>query len=234
MKKILLLFLIFLSIKAQSQTEEAFYVFDGNWKPTKIETAHFLLHTHMISDSCTQWDYYNFMGPLIKTEQYRDKNGSELNGTCRYYNGDGYIDSLTGYYRGKKDGESWKRDEKSLKYKMKYLFKNDSLIEAIDLSTLKKDSVVVYKDEKESEFPGGNKSWASYLKENLQFPDRANNANIQGQVVADFMVDETGHIIKIYISHSVEYSLDDETIKIITKLRKVETCFYERAFCEIL
>jgi protein TonB len=106
-----LLFLLILSLVGRSQEKDSYYVFDANWKPTKIESAYFFLHTHAVNDSCWQWDFYNFMGPLVKTEQYRDKKGEVPDGVSYYYDHRGYLDSMTTFQKGKKNGDSWKTME---------------------------------------------------------------------------------------------------------------------------
>ncbi len=219
-----LLFLLIGSLAGRSQEKESFYVFDASWKPTKIDSAHYFLHTHVVNDSCWQWDFYNFMGPLVKTEQYRDKEGNELNGACYYYNQEGAIDSMTTYLRGKKNGDSWKWSEKQ-KARISYKFLSDSLVEVIDESRKKKDSAISYNDEKESAFPGGQAAWARYLNKNLVYPDRAMNASVQGQVDVLFVVDKNGFVISSLISKSVEYSLDEEALKIIKDSGKWEPAF---------
>jgi protein TonB len=224
MKKLPLVFLFLLSVKGRSQEKESFYVFDANWKPAKIQTAYFFLHTHQVNDSCWQWDYYNYMGPLVKTEQYKDKDGNEMNGVCFYYDKKGYTDSMTIYVRGKKNGDSWRwRD--NVKARMTYKFLDDSLVEVIDEARTKKDSAVSYKDEKESEYPGGQGAWSRYLSKNLVYPERGLNASVQGQVDVQFIVDKNGNIINSRISKSVEYSLDEEALKIINDSGKWEPAF---------
>lgn len=127
-----------LSLKARSQEKGALYVFDENWKPTKIKTAKFLLHAHQVNDTCWQWDYYNFAGPLIKSEQFRDGEGKELNGISYNYNLAGFLDSTTTFRRGKKNGDAWKLSGDSLKFRFKYVYRDDSLIEFIDVAAQKK------------------------------------------------------------------------------------------------
>lgn len=211
----LLFFLLILSFTARSQEKESFYVFDANWKPTKIKSAHFLLRTHQVNDTCWQWDYYNFIGPLIKTEQYRNKEGGKMDGILNTYNEDGDLDSMTNFRGGMKNGESWKLSGDSLKHRIKYIFQDDSLIEVVNMDTLKKDSSISFKDEKESEYPGGINAWYRYLSKNLKYPERAVNGNIQGQVRIIFVVDKEGNVINTSIARSVEYSLDDEALRMI-------------------
>jgi periplasmic protein TonB len=225
MKKLPLIFLLALSITAKSQENESFYVFDVDWKPTKIETAHFMLHTHLVNDTCWQFDFYNFLGPLIKMEQYRDKDGNEINGVSHHYNEKGLIDS-TGHFRyGKRNGEFLKLSGDPLKYKWKYIYRDDSLIEVVNIEKQKKDSSVSFKDEKESDYPGGLKGWQRYMLQNLKYPERAMNGNVQGQVSVQFVVDKTGNVIDPYISASIEYSLDEEALRIIKGSGKWDPAF---------
>ena len=224
MKRPLLLFLLILSLKGRSQEKESFYVFDADMKPTKIEHAKFFLHEHQVNDSCWQEDFYNFVGPLIRTLQFRDKDGQDLNGVCYYYDKNGSNDSMTTYSMGKKNGDSWKW-RADLKSRVTYKYLDDSLVEVIDDSKKKKDSAISYKDEKESEFPGGLKAWTRYMIKNLVYPVRALNASVQGQVNVQFIVDANGNVINSRISNSVEYSIDEEALKIINNSGKWQPAF---------
>ena len=225
MKSLPLVFLLTLSIPAKSQKEESFYVFDANWKATKIESAHFLLHTHMVNDTCWQFEYYNFFGPIIKMEQYRDKEGNEINGISHHYNEKGLIDSTGNFRNGKRNGEFLKLTGNPLKYKWKYIYHDDSLIDVIDLENQKTESSESYKDEKESEYPGGLAGWKRYMLKNFKYPERAMKGNVQGQVSVRFVVDKAGYVIDPYISASVEYSLDEEALRIVMGSGKWEPAF---------
>ena len=217
MKIIPLHFLLIFAMTASAQEKGSLYVFDADWKPTKIQTAHFLLHTYQVNDTCWQWDFYNFVGPLIKTERYRDKEGNEINGVCYHYNEQGYIDSMSTFSGGKKNGRSYKLSGELLKHRIEYVYRNDTLIETVDhiRDTVKKNLSKTYDDEKESEFPGGIRAWYSYLGKSLKYPDRAVSGNVQVQVIVRFEVDTIGNVINPFISGSVEYSLDEEAIRVI-------------------
>jgi periplasmic protein TonB len=225
MKKMPFFLLLCFTLTARSQEKESFYVFDANWKPTKIETARFFLHTYLLNDTCWQWDFYNFVGPLIKTEQYRDKDGNEINGVSYHYNEKGFIDSMAHFSGGRLNGDSYKLSGDSLKHRIRYVFRNDTLIEKADLDTVKKDSVFSFNDEKESEFPGWIKAWFNYLSKNLKYPDRAVSGNIEGQVIVRFNVDKDGVVIEPLIAGSVEYSVDAEAIRIIKNSGKWQPAF---------
>ena len=55
------------------------------------------------------------------------------------------------------------------------------------------------KVEIESEFPGGTKGWNSFLSSTLVYPKKAIRKNIQGQVVARFIVEKDGSLSNIEI-----------------------------------
>ena len=203
------------SIIARSQEKESFYVYDANWKPTVVDSAHFFLRRHQVNDTCWQWDYYNFTGPLLRMERTRDKDRNIMEGTCYHYNEKGWIDSSSEYKHGKRNGDFYKYTTDSLRDWIKYVYRDDSLIEVLYEKDQKKDSVISYKDEKESEYPGVAGSWARYLGKNLKYPARAQNASIQGEVRVFFIVDTKGEIHSPEIAKSVEYSLDEETLRII-------------------
>ena len=220
MKIIPLFSLLLLAITARSQTKESFYVFNADWKPTKVDSARYFLHIHRVNDSCWQWDYYNFAGPLLKTEQFRDKDGKELDGISHHYNEKGWIDSISTYRRGMKNGDFMKLCGDSFSVVMKYTYRDDSLVEVIDVKKQKKDSSITYADERESEYPGKTRQWSRYLSKNITYPERALNANIEGEVRVDFIVGKEGEILEPYIAKSVEYSLDEESLRMIRESGK--------------
>jgi protein TonB len=226
MRKLTLFLLLMISTAAaRSQTNESFYVFDENWKPTKMEKAHYFLHTHQMNDTCWQFDFYNFMGPMIKSEQYRDKEGTVPDGFCRHYNEKGVLDSTAQFRNGKENGEAMKLSGKGLKFQMVYKYKDDTLVEVIDMQKQKKDSVKAYGDEKESDYPEGTAGWQRYLQHSLEYPERAMNGNKQGQVIVGFIVDKEGIVNDTYIAESVEYSLDEEALKVIKGSGRWESAF---------
>lgn len=224
MKYLTLAFLLVLSITAKSQENESYYVFDAAWNPTKIDKAIFLLHTHKISDSCWQFDFYNFKGPLIKTERYLDQKGTTITGDSYHYNNKGVLDSTGTFHNGKRNGDFYRLTD-LFKPKWKYVWREDSLISVTDLENLKKDSSISYKDEKESDYPGGTTGWSNYLMKNLKYPDRAISYEISGQVTVRFVVDREGNVGDCYIAESVEYSLDEEALRIIKKSGKWTPAF---------
>lgn len=99
-----LLFLIYFSFAQKKENESTFYyAFDAAWKPCKIEEASFLGVFESINDTTHQWSYYNFSGPLLSIETYRDKEGMIANGYFSYFDKNGLIDSSGYTLNGKKD-----------------------------------------------------------------------------------------------------------------------------------
>ena len=70
-------------------------------------------------------------------------------------------------------------------------------------------------NEMESIFPGGSAGWKKYLMKNMEYPDKAQKLQKQGQVVLQFIVDKEGKILDPEIIQSVEFSLDQEALRII-------------------
>jgi protein TonB len=212
--------------KPATAQHESFYVFDSSWTGTTIEKARYLLRVHSLSDTCWQYDYYNFTGPLIRTEQYRDKQGEVLHGATRYYNEKGRLDSTGNYRKGKMNGQFYKLKHGSdtLRFWMKYVYEDNQLVETTDLQKQPRDTTK-YADEKESEFPGGISRWGYFLTKNLKYPDRAINGNYEGTVHITFTVDTEGQVHDPYISKSVEYSLDAESMRMIKKSGKWTPAF---------
>jgi protein TonB len=227
MKKIFLLtacltvvFLCFAQQKTKKEKDK-FYMLDENFKGTIQEKAKYFIRVKR-NDSCWQFDTYHIDGPLVSSEQYKDEEGNVLHGQSVYFNSNGTRDSIANFYNGFPEGPFYYFNDTGRIYIQKYYkkgilisttdrIKQDSLDE--EKRKLKKDTS--HYEEKESSFAGGDKGWAKYLEKNLAYPTRAQNMAKQGQVVVQFIVDTVGHISLIEIIKSVEFSLDDETIRII-------------------
>ncbi|MBS1663815.1 MAG: energy transducer TonB [Bacteroidetes bacterium] len=212
MKLIPLLLLLTLSVSAQSQSKGAFYGYDADWQPTEDKSPRYMIHVHQVSDTCWQRDYYNFKGSILKSEQYLDQEGNKLNGIAYYYDEMGYLDSAGFFLNGKKNGDFFKyRNRDTFSIINKYVYKNDSLFEVVDVSKEKQDSI------ESAAFPGGPEEWLRFLKRNLKYPNRAFNLKVQGVVRIGFIVDAKGKVVYALVIRSVEYSLDMEALRIILK-----------------
>ena len=74
------------------------------------------------------------------------------------------------------------------------------------------------KVEIESSFPGGDAAWQRYLLKNMSYPEEAQNNEIQGQVVVQFIVDKEGNISDVQaVSGPTDGGLRDEAVRVIKK-----------------
>lgn len=222
----LLLFVISLaatSLYAQrSKKNVTFYVFDENWKGCKLEEAKYLASQQMLGDTAYEWRYYQFDGPLLSVETYKDKEANIAHGSFTYYGTDGQMDSSGYTFEGKKNDwwyyytdsfTLWKKE----KYEMGKLVIHMDLasIEAEREENRKKSEVEKHWGEVEAVFKGGTEDWVKYIQKNINFPDRARNLKKEGSLLLQFVVNTDGTTSDITILRSVEYSLDEEAIRLI-------------------
>jgi len=204
--------------------EDKFYMLDENFKGATQQKAKYFIRVAKRNDTCWQFDTYNIYGPMISSEQYKDGNGSVLHGQSVYFNSKGTRDSIAHFHNGFADGSFYYFNDTGRIYRQKD-FKNGILTAATD--RIKKDSMdeEIRKQKKdtartvetESSFAGGDRGWVKYLEKNLVYPDRAQKILKQGSVVVQFIVDTVGHVYDLEIIKSLEFSLDEETIRIINQ-----------------
>jgi periplasmic protein TonB len=224
MKNLLILYLTFSSCAALGQDKNSFFALDAKMNQTVLDSSKYILWIHETDSARWQWDYYYTWGPLVKSTRYADHDGTITDGRFCRYNSKGDIDSTGIFDHGKKNGSFFKfktypGDSIVAIWQNDYM--EDSLIKSIDmiaerLKAQHSDST----NEKESEYPGGISQWQRYLQKNLRYPERAQTKEIQGQVKIFFKVDKDGNITDPYIQKSVEYSMDQETIRIIVQSGK--------------
>ncbi|HET6252887.1 MAG TPA: TonB family protein [Puia sp.] len=221
MRIIPLFFLLSAALTVRSQRQEEFYLLNADWHGTSNkDSARYFLREKQISDTCWQFDYYNLVGPLLRSEQFRDQDGGVQHGISYYYDRTGRLDSSTQFRNGKKNGDSFKFTGDSMVMRFKYVYRDDSLVEFVDVKKQKHDNDPHDSVEKESEYPGGVNKWIRYLNKNLKYPDRALNSNIEGEVRVLFIVDKDGSVLLPVICHSVEFSLDEESLRIVRESGK--------------
>jgi protein TonB len=221
MNKLILVLLLLIRFSAWAQNNESYYIFDADWNPIKnIKKAKFFLHSHKMNDTCWQFDYYNFTGPRLKTESYRDQDAKIPNGFFAYYNNDGYLDSC-GYVANWHKNQDWTYfHAESGKVYLKKTYDHGTLVKTEDFSNKEEEKADtgrrIFSDvEIESEFEGGLKSWQTFLNKNLKYPQRAIDASVQGTVWVVFIVDKEGKVSEPVIAKSVEFSIDQESLRII-------------------
>ena len=73
------------------------------------------------------------------------------------------------------------------------------------------------------EFPKGNKAVLDFIYDNLQYPSEALEKKIQGKVVIQVVIDESGSITQPKILKSISPSLDKEALRIVSIMPKWKT-----------
>jgi TonB family protein len=67
-------------------------------------------------------------------------------------------------------------------------------------------------------FPSGTEALNNFVQKNIQYPDDAKQAGIQGKVLVQFEVNAEGKVENPQIVHSVSASLDKEALRIVKLL----------------
>lgn len=70
------------------------------------------------------------------------------------------------------------------------------------------------------EFPGGMDKLMEYLSKNIKYPSIAQENNIQGRVIVEFVVNKDGSIVEPKVMRSVDTSLDNEAMRVIKSMPK--------------
>ena len=94
---------------------------------------------------------------------------------------------------------------------------NDDALEAADDDASREVFHVV---DQMPQFPGGDREFMSFMRENTRYPVVAQEAGIQGRVTAQFVVNSDGSISDIEILRGVHPSLDAEAIRVIEAMPK--------------
>lgn len=222
----LLIFVILLAatnLHAQrSRKNVTFYVFDENWKGCKPEEAKYLASQQKLGDTAYEWRYYQFNGPLLSVETYKDKEASIPHGSFAYYGTDGQMDSSGYTFNGKKN-DWWYYYTDSFTLWKKEKYEMGKLVTRMDLASIeseraenrKKAETEKHWGEVEAVFKGGTEDWVKYIQKNINFPDRARNLKKEGSLLLQFVVNTDGTTGDIMILRSIEYSLDEEAIRLI-------------------
>ena len=67
-------------------------------------------------------------------------------------------------------------------------------------------------------FPGGEAALMMHIRDNISYPPTAEEKNIQGKVVVQFVVDTTGQVGEVKVARSVDPDLDREAVRVVKTL----------------
>ena len=69
-------------------------------------------------------------------------------------------------------------------------------------------------------FPGGEAALMKYLSSHIQYPAMAQENNVQGRVVVQFVVEKDGRVGEVKVVRSVDKDLDREAVRVCKTLPK--------------
>lgn len=72
--------------------------------------------------------------------------------------------------------------------------------------------------EQNPEFPGGAAAMNEYLQTNIQYPEIARRAGIEGPVFVQFVVDEAGRISQAQVVRSIGGGCDEEALRVVNAM----------------
>jgi TonB family protein len=64
-------------------------------------------------------------------------------------------------------------------------------------------------------FPGGDKAFSKFLSVNVKYPKAARESNIQGRVIAKFIIEQDGSLTDIKIIRGIGYGADEESLRVL-------------------
>lgn len=74
--------------------------------------------------------------------------------------------------------------------------------------------------EQQAAFPGGQAALMKWLSNNLRYPERAQQNDIQGRVIVKFVVNADGSIEQASVVKGVDKDLDAEALRVVRKMPK--------------
>jgi len=157
---------------------------------------------------------YKMRGPLRKATTYTDITLSVQEGPYYEYDINGIIKTSGEYVNNKKEND-WVYFNDTGKVILKEKYKAGILIENINPDTVKTEIPGEGREgDREAGFIGKANSWRNYLLKTLK-PDIALQSVKGGTVRVFFAIDNTGKPTDIHIWRSVEYVLDEESLRVI-------------------
>ncbi len=74
--------------------------------------------------------------------------------------------------------------------------------------------------EQKPQFPGGEAALLKYVAEHIRYPAMAQESNIQGRVVVQFVVTKTGAVGEVKVVRGKDPDLDKEAVRVVKSLPK--------------
>lgn len=65
------------------------------------------------------------------------------------------------------------------------------------------------------EFPGGEAAMKEFIKKNFEYPRKARNNGVEGQVLISFVVDKTGEVTDIRVIRDIGWGCGQEAVRLL-------------------
>lgn len=69
-------------------------------------------------------------------------------------------------------------------------------------------------------YPNGQVALRRFISRNIHYPDSANKYAIDGQVIVNFVIDETGSVCNVRVTQNANPYLDEEAVRVVKKMPK--------------
>lgn len=70
------------------------------------------------------------------------------------------------------------------------------------------------------EFPGGFQALSEFITTNLNYPQEAKEAGVEGRVFVSFIVEKDGSLSSIQLLRGIGYGCDEEAMAVVKKMPK--------------
>lgn len=83
-----------------------------------------------------------------------------------------------------------------------------------------KEAKVYQKVDVQPEYPGGQEAMVKFILENLKYPKEAIEKNVQGKVIVNFIVWETGSVGDVKVVQGIGSGCDEEAVRVVKLMPK--------------
>ena len=217
------LFILFLSSNVYAQQIVNLILVGNDGVTEDIKKAHSFIIIKNYSGNIFERLDYKLQAPLVMLRTYSDSNLTFQQGKYMEYYPSGELRTSGEYSNNMKSGD-WMHYNDTGKVVLTERYENGNMTEAENPDTVKKKEPLLYGDEKEANMDGGVKAWINYIKKTLN-PDVGQQSVKGGKVRVIFKINTKGKTSDIYLKKSVEFVLDEESLRVIR-----ESPLWEPAF----
>ncbi len=175
-----------------------------------------------------EFSYYNEKGQRYHICHYIQGN---LDGEDTLYYENGQIRTEGIYKNGDEDG-IWTGYYPSGKVSARALFKKGKQKEGSFFNEDGSNNKEVNEFSRADTYPGGIPAMQRFIIRNLKYPDGAVNRSIQGMVWIGFNINKDGKMENIHVTHSIEPSLDEEALRVISQMPDWEPLIIGGIVCD--